>query len=111
MFVMPKVRLRGEIESLVMYLQMSWQKKKKKPRQEEAKISEENETNEICELTGSILRPSQPFSLWVALHMDDVQAFSLLQSEVGLIASAIHTSLHLVDGLQGANQLTHRQEK
>lgn len=92
---------------------MSRQKKQKTEWrwQEEAKISEENETNEICELTGSILRPSQPFSLRVALHTDDVQAFSLLQSEVGLIASEIRTSLHLVDGLQGADQLTHGREK
>lgn len=79
--------------------------------QAEAKISEENETNERRELTGSILRPSQPFSLRVALDTDDVQAFSLLQSEVGLTAFAIHRSFQLVDGLQGANQLTRREEK
>lgn len=76
--------------------------------QAKAKISEENETNEveICKHTGSILRPSQPFPLWVALDTDDVEAVSLLQSKVCLTASAVHTSFPLVDGLQRAYQLT-----
>ncbi len=60
-----------------------------------------------CEFTGTILRSSQPFSLWVALDTDDVQTVSLLQSKVGLTASVVHTSLNLVNGLQGANQLAH----
>lgn len=70
---------------------------------------EDNENNDgyMCELTGSILRPSQPFPLWVALNTDDVHAFSLLQSKVGFTAFAIHTSLPLMDDLQGPDQLTH----
>lgn len=62
------------------------------------------------ELTGSILRASQPLPLRVALDADDVQTFALLQSQVGLTASAVHASLHLVDGLQGSDQLTHTGE-
>lgn len=62
---------------------------------------------ELYELTGSVLRPSQPFSLWIALDTDDVQRFSLLQSKVSLTAFAIHTGLPLVDDFQGANQLIH----
>lgn len=66
--------------------------------------------NRSHKLTGSILRASQPFPLRVALDTDDVQAFSLLQSKVGLTAFAVHTSFHLVNSLQGADQLTSREE-
>lgn len=66
-----------------------------------------NDGSELCGLTGSVLCSTQPLPLRVALHADDVQAVSLLQSEVGLTASAVRTSLRLVDGFQGPHQLTH----
>lgn len=62
------------------------------------------------ELTGSVLIPSQPSSLWVALDPDDVQVLSLLQSEVGLAAPVVQASLDAVDGLQGSDQLPHRPD-
>lgn len=60
-----------------------------------------------AELTGSVLVPSQPFPLWVALDPDDVQVLSLLQSEVGLAAPVVQASLDAVEGLQGSDQLPH----
>lgn len=72
--------------------------------------------SQICvrigpELTGSFLIPSQPSSLWVALDTDDVQVLSLLQGKVGLTASVVQVSPHLVDGLQGSKQLTHTRDQ
>lgn len=59
----------------------------------------------ICKLTGSILRPSQPFPLWVSLNTNDIKAVSLLKSKVCFTASAVHTCLPLVNCLQRAYQL------
>lgn len=63
-----------------------------------------------AELTGSVLIPSQPSSLWVALDPDDVQVLSLLQSQVGLAAPVVQASLDAVEGLQGPDQLPHRPD-
>lgn len=61
------------------------------------------------QLTGSVLCPAQPLPLWVALNTDDVHPVSLLQWQLCLTASVVHTSLDLVDRCKGANELAHTQ--